>query len=219
MAPVLGYWNLRGYAQPIRLMLAHAGVEYEDKRYNIKGEAPNLDRSEWLADKFNLGLDFPNCPYYIDGDVKLSQTFAILKYLGRKHGMAPKNEAEQIRVDLIEAEAMDIRFKWSATCYNADFDNLREEFVKNFINKCKELSAFLGNHKYFAGETLTYVDFLMYELLDQHSTLEPKALEGFDNLIAFHDRIRSLEKVAAYMKSDKFIKYPLNGPTAKFGGK
>ena len=41
-------------------MLAHAGVEYEDKRYNIKGEAPNLDRSEWLADKFNLGLDFPN---------------------------------------------------------------------------------------------------------------------------------------------------------------
>jgi glutathione S-transferase len=41
-------------------MLAHAGVEYEDKRYNIKGEAPNFDRSEWLADKFNLGLDFPN---------------------------------------------------------------------------------------------------------------------------------------------------------------
>ena len=59
----------------------------------------------------------------------------------------------------------------------------------------------------------------MYELLDQHSTLEPKALEGYDNLIAFHDRIRSLEKVAAYMKSDKFIKYPLNGPMAKFGGK
>lgn len=46
--------------QSIRLLLAHAGVDYEDKRYNIKGEAPNWDRSEWLTDKFSLGLDFPN---------------------------------------------------------------------------------------------------------------------------------------------------------------
>ncbi len=45
--------------QPIRLLLAHAGVEYEDKRYNI-GPAPDYERDEWLNDKFNLGLDFPN---------------------------------------------------------------------------------------------------------------------------------------------------------------
>jgi glutathione S-transferase len=45
--------------QPIRLLLAYAGVEYEDKRYNV-GPAPDYDRSEWLNDKFNLGLDFPN---------------------------------------------------------------------------------------------------------------------------------------------------------------
>jgi glutathione S-transferase len=45
--------------QPIRLLLAHAGVEYEDKRYNF-GPAPDYDGTEWLNDKFNLGLDFPN---------------------------------------------------------------------------------------------------------------------------------------------------------------
>lgn len=45
--------------QPIRLLLEHAGVEYEDQRYNI-GPAPEYDRTEWLTDKFNLGLDFPN---------------------------------------------------------------------------------------------------------------------------------------------------------------
>ena len=61
------------------------------------------------------------CPYYIDGDVKLSQTFAILKYLGRKHNMAAKTEEEQIRVDLIEAEAEDMRTKWSTLCYHDDF--------------------------------------------------------------------------------------------------
>jgi glutathione S-transferase len=45
--------------QPIRLLLAHAEVDYEDKRYNF-GPAPEYDWSEWLNDKFNLGLDFPN---------------------------------------------------------------------------------------------------------------------------------------------------------------
>jgi glutathione S-transferase len=53
--------------------------------------------------------------------VKLSQTFAILKYLGRKHNLVAKTEEEQIRVDLIEAEAIDMRIRWSTLCYNADF--------------------------------------------------------------------------------------------------
>ncbi len=51
-------------AQPIRLLLAYSGTEYEDKRYNI-GPAPDFDRSEWLNDKQSLGLDFPNVIIFI----------------------------------------------------------------------------------------------------------------------------------------------------------
>lgn len=50
--------------QPIRLLLAYTGIEYEDKRYNLIEKGPgDYDRSEWLNDKFNLGLDFPNVLY------------------------------------------------------------------------------------------------------------------------------------------------------------
>ena len=63
-------------------------------------------------------------PYYIDDDVKLTQTFAILKYLGRKHNLVPRNEAERIRVDLIEAEAMDMRNNWVNLCY------MSQDFVR-----------------------------------------------------------------------------------------
>lgn len=59
----------------------------------------------------------------------------------------------------------------------------------------------------------------MYELLDQHSTLFPTVLDEFPNLKEFKDRVAGLEKVAAYLKSDKCIKYPFNGPTAAWGGK
>lgn len=44
--------------------MAYSGTEYEDKRYNI-GPAPDFDRSEWLNDKQNLGLDFPNVIIFI----------------------------------------------------------------------------------------------------------------------------------------------------------
>ena len=54
----LGYWNVRAFAQPIRLLLAYSGTDFEDKRYNFIG--PQWDRSEWLNEKFSHGLDFPN---------------------------------------------------------------------------------------------------------------------------------------------------------------
>ena len=59
--PRLGYWNIRGFAQPIRLLLVYAGVDFEDIRYNyIPAADGTWDRSEWLSEKFTLGLDFPN---------------------------------------------------------------------------------------------------------------------------------------------------------------
>ena len=57
----------------------------------------------------------------------------------------------------------------------------------------------------------------MYELLDVHLIMEPTILDEVANLKAYHNRIEQLPTVAAYMKSDKFIKSPLTGPIAAFG--
>lgn len=55
--PIVGYWNYRGLGQPIRLLLAHVGVDFEDKRYS-KGE-DGLG-SEWLEEKSLMDISFPN---------------------------------------------------------------------------------------------------------------------------------------------------------------
>lgn len=47
------------YQQPIRLLLAYAGVEYEDKRYKTE------ERDAWMNEKHTLGLDFPNVSVHI----------------------------------------------------------------------------------------------------------------------------------------------------------
>ena len=41
--PVLGYWNTRALAEPIRLLLHYAGVSFEDKRYEL-GAPPDYDK-------------------------------------------------------------------------------------------------------------------------------------------------------------------------------
>ena len=83
--PTLGYWKIRGLGSQIKYQLAYLGVEYQMVEYE-QGDAPKYSRDQWLQEKYNLGLDFPNLPYLIDGDVALTETIAIHKYIASKWG-------------------------------------------------------------------------------------------------------------------------------------
>jgi glutathione S-transferase len=75
---VLGYWNVRRRGQYIRHLLAYTGIDFTEVQYS------NSDK--WLNDKHNLGLEFPNLPYLIDGDFKLTESAAIARYIILKSG-------------------------------------------------------------------------------------------------------------------------------------
>ncbi|XP_038676087.1 glutathione S-transferase Mu 5-like [Scyliorhinus canicula] len=218
MTMKLGYWDIRGLAQPIRLLLEYSGTEYEEKFYSC-GEAPNYDKSCWFDVKPKLGLDFPNLPYLLDGDIKITQSNAIMRYIARKHKLVGVTEDEKVRVDMLENQAMDFRMGIVRLAYNPDFENLKGEYLKGLPNLLKQFSDFLGKKPWFAGDKITFVDFLMYELFDEHRVLEPKCLDEFKNLKDFVQHFEALEKIAAYLKSDRFIKGPFNNKMAKWGNK
>lgn len=218
MAPLFGYWDIRGLAQPIRLLLAQAGVDVEERRYRC-GPPPNFDPGLWGKEKYSLGLEFPNLPYYIDGNVKITQSLAIMRHLARKHGMEGKDETEKIRVDMTEQQFVDIRTNWARLCYNPKFEQLKANYVDSMHAALKAVSDFLGSRKFFAGDTITHADFIAYEMLDQHLFLDPNCLTEFPNLKGFVARIEALPRIAAYMKSDKYMKWPLNSDMASFGGR
>lgn len=67
----LAYWDIRGLASPIRNLLRYAAVDFEDEALAIEGPPYTLEN--WYNQKFTLELDFPNLPYLIDGDLKLTQ--------------------------------------------------------------------------------------------------------------------------------------------------
>ncbi|KAH7644654.1 glutathione S-transferase [Dermatophagoides farinae] len=211
--PTLGYWDLRGLGQPIRLMLAYAGVDYVDKRYNI---GPNFDRSEWLNEKFNLGLDFPNLPYYMDGDVKITQSMAILRYLARKYNMDGTNEQERLRISMAEQQTHDMFMAMVRICYDPNMENLRVDYLKTLPDSLKLMEKFLANHDYIAGSKISYADFYLYEYLCRMKVMVPEVYGQFENLKKFVERIESLPRIAEYIKKQKPTTF--NASLAKWNG-
>ena len=70
----LGYWKARGRGQVPRLLLAYTDTQFEDVQYK--------DSKEWEGeDKQKLKLDFPDLPYLIDGDFKITESQAISAYI------------------------------------------------------------------------------------------------------------------------------------------
>lgn len=219
---ILGYWNIRGLAQPCRLLLNYAGVTFEDKYY-VTGPAPAYDKSAWLKEKAEnpYQLDFPNLPFLVDGDVKLTQTHAIIRYLGRKYDLVGTNETEVLRCELAEQQMCDLRTSFVSLSYSpeADFNRLKPERMKLFKTMLKQFSAFLGDRDWMAGSKLTYADFLCYEIFFQLSVFMPEGFEGLDNLKAYVKRFEKLPAIEAYMKSDRFLKWPFNNNVATFGSR
>ncbi|XP_015360519.1 glutathione S-transferase Mu 2 [Marmota marmota marmota] len=218
MPMILGYWNIRGLAHPIRLLLEYTDSSYEEKKYTM-GDAPDYDRSQWLNEKFKLGLDFPNLPYLIDGPHKITQSNAILRYLARKHNLCGETEEEKIRVDILENQIMDVRMHFIMLCYNPDFEKKKPEYLEAMPEMIKLFSQFLGKRPWFAGDKITYVDFITYDVLDQHRVFEPKCLEAFPNLKDFMSRFEGLKKISDYMKSSRFLPTPMYSKMATWGNK
>ncbi|UYV82330.1 GSTM3 [Cordylochernes scorpioides] len=204
MAPTLGYWDIRGLGSPLRYLLHHVGQDFEDQLYTF-GPAPDYSRDSWLSVKYTLGLDFPNLPYYIDGEVKLTQSTAILRYLARKHGLNGKTEEENQQLDLLEQQFDDLRWALARLCYDPNCNNLKDDYFKELPEKLKLFAEYLQDKSWFLGDRITYVDFLAYDALDFHRVIKKDSIDDFPNLVDFLKRFEELPAIRWKSGSDVVI--------------
>ncbi|XP_075433344.1 glutathione S-transferase Mu 5-like [Ascaphus truei] len=117
----------------------------------------------------------------------------------------------------MENQVMDFRRDLVTIAYNPLFETLKGPYLEKLPVALTRFSRFLGDGAWIAGEKITFADFLMYDVLDQHRMLEPTCLQNFTNLQDFLTRIEALPPVAAYMKSPHFMKTPINNRMAAWG--
>ena len=68
----------------------------------------------------------------------------------------------------------------------------RESFCANTLRpQLEQLDRFMGGVQFVAGQTLTYVDFMFWEILDHMKRFDDSLFKGLDNLNAYFTRYHS----------------------------
>ncbi|CAF3326011.1 unnamed protein product [Rotaria sp. Silwood2] len=221
---VVAYWAIRGLAEPIRLALHYTKTPFTDKLYE-QGEGPEYSREEWLREKQKLGLDFPNLPYMIDGDLKISQSKAILYYLGRKLNLLGKNLNEEARVMMLCEEAHDLRMRLNGIFYDPKGESKeeRKKFVETIVLEyLQKFDNYFGKHntKFAVGDEPTVADFQLYSYIDSALSLDEEhtLIDKYSNIKRWLKTISELPEIKDYIVQSHG-QLPLNNKVAKFGDK
>ncbi|CAK8679042.1 unnamed protein product [Clavelina lepadiformis] len=218
---ILGYWDVRGFGEAIRYMLEYLEVDYEDRRYVAQGPPPKWEGSTFHPVRDSLGLDFPNVPYVIDGEVRMTQMSAIMKYISRRfNALAPRSEEQTRKCDMLDEVIRDFSIGFYLVCYEyEDFDVKKDKYFKETLPAiATQLERFLADSTWLIGDELTYVDFKACSFLDQILVMEPDCLNQYKTIKAYLKRFFALKAIAAYRNSNKFKKLPIASPFAKWGG-
>lgn len=191
----LGYWGIRGRGQVPRLLLAYVGADWEETTYK--------DAGSWFGgDKVNMDLDFPNLPYLIKGDIRLTESSAIIRFIG---GMKPellgKTEKDIAHVDMIMSMLDDLYNPTFSLFFSPNYEQAKVGLYDNKLKpKIKDLIKFINNKDFVFGYP-TVVDFKIAEAVYYLEKLYPEHNEEFGPLRKLRDSVESLEKVQAFYKN------------------
>ena len=198
--PILGYWDMRGIGGPIRALFTHLQVDFEDRQYGPTDD-PEYTKQDWIDVKMTLGLDFPNLPYLIDGDVKLTNTTAILRYICKKWKLEYLGDSAATagRADMYMEEASTAFWKFIMPLLT-EGEAKRQEVTAISNGVLDTFVSFRGDHLFAADDVPTYVDFFMYEFLIKIKVFDPSLVASRPKVGEYLELVQGLHHVDTYEK-------------------
>jgi len=225
----LHYWpGVQGRGEFVRLTLEASGQPYDDvARANDDGEDELVQ--DWMRNDRPTPPFAP--PFLEDGDQVIGQVAAILLYLGRKHGLVPKDEAaalwtHQIQLTLADlvAEVHDTHHPIAVGLYYKDQTpeakrraaEFREQRMPRFVGWLERILA--NNPKgasCLVGDGVTYADLSAFQVVEGLRYAFPKGshetLALAPRLLALRDRVAALPRIKAYLASARRIPFNEDG--------
>jgi glutathione S-transferase len=228
----LHYWpTIQGRGEFVRLALEYAAISYLDVARNSSdrggGEEALVDSLQ-RVDKHHP----PFAPPYLKTvDMVIGQTANILLFLGHRHGLAPIEEAgwlwaHQLQLTIADfvVEVHDTHHPLGATLYYEDQKKEAKrrtaEFLQHRVPKFfgyfeKVIECNASGTDWMVGDETTYVDLSMFQIIDGMRYAFPRAMKrtepNYPRLVALHDRVGNLQRIAAYLASPRRIPFNEDG--------
>ncbi len=211
----LGYWDIRGLAEPIRTLLAYLELPYESKKVT--------KYEDWITEKRAAQHNFPNLPYLVDGEKTITETEAIQVHLCLKANRPDLIGKDSDRVEFIQLRGVIGDFNSGITnqCYanktREDLKKAVETAMGRLGGKLNDLNKILEKRDFLLGY-ITYLDFNLAELIERFVELDAEVgtaiTTGHSALLAHSKRVLELPGVKEYRASDKFQSRPHNAQMA-----
>ena len=201
---IVGYWGFRARVGPIRHLLAFCGIPFTNRSY--------IDRSDWFdKDKKELEFDFPNLPYLIDEEKKITQTKAILKYIAlkaNKRELIGDTDDKYIQVETALYALDDLRNAlYSVIWTSGDFVAEKEAaFTKGEVKeKLDVVNKALTGKEWITG-FFSIADFMLFEIIDLINDMDPARLEPYPSFVHHYERFLEFPQTKAHRESLGFVK-------------
>ena len=152
---MLGYWGIRGLGHTARLLLNYTGATWKDKKYT--------DRDSWFEqDKKNLGMSFPNLPYLLEGNLKVTESMAVYRYIinrSDKKDLMGKNLQDQGKVDNLTGVFEDIQKAIFGLIFSENYEQEKQKVLEQVKGKFGLVQKFYADNEFSLGY-FTLADFL-----------------------------------------------------------
>ena len=232
MAYELHYWpTIQGRGEFVRLALEASGTPYVDIARGAvsAGQGPEAMQRA-LNDPGTSTPPFAP-PFLKDGTLVIGQTAAILQYLAPTLKLVGRSEASrvwtlQIQLTIADmvTEAHDTHHPVSTGLY---YEDQQAEAKRCAAVFCRErLPKYLqwfeaivvrnpAGSRHLVGGKLSYADLSLFQLIEGLRYAFPaaaaRALARTPGIVALHDRVAGLPKLAAYLRSERRIPFNEQG--------
>ncbi|KAF0974574.1 hypothetical protein FDP41_006606 [Naegleria fowleri] len=224
--PVLTYFNSRGKSEIIRLILAEAGVDYEEVNVGVWHPTDKSEQFQQLVQSGTLAFD--SLPSYKDDQIFLVQSAAIVRYLAKRYGLSGSNLVEESLIDQFYEGVLDITtllrsafnvmYPVTKEVSSATIEETMEMIGREKLPNCiSHFERALKGKTFLVGEKISYADIALFYILDNLLELNAEYTNKFildknENLKAFYNRIKSREGIQKHVNHpNRFPKQNLPG--------
>jgi glutathione S-transferase len=192
----LSYFNLKWLAEPIRYIFNYVEEEFEDNR---------IEEGQW--EKVKNEYPYGKMPVLEWEDKKLSQSFAIARFLAKRYNLMGADDYEAAKCDEYADVVKDVLKEVEGMWYCQDDEAKKLKIKNNVLDKTlpalftkieNDLKATEGKH--LVGNNYTWADFVLAHFTELfESFVDPSFLANYPTIKTHQNNVHNIPQIKAWI--------------------